>query len=150
MNYITYKNTYSKNITHIITKAHIVCNGKTMETIALWDTGAANTHITQNIIDTFELKSSKVVDTISHGGNVPCKKYIVGIILPTNGKIEDITVLSTTNMEYMGYDIGLVIGMDIINCGDFYIEHVNNKTIFAFRHPSEDIDNEIFIETNLF
>lgn len=150
MNYITYKNTYSKNITHIVTKSRIMYNEKNMETIALWDTGATHTHITKNIIDVLELKSSKSVSTISHGGNVLCEKYKVTIILPTNGKIKDITVLSTTNAEYMGEEIGIIIGMDIIQCGDFHIDHEDNKTVFTFRHHVEDIDDEILIETNLF
>lgn len=150
MNYITYKNTYSKSATHIVTNVCVECDGKTIETIALWDTGAARTHITETIIKKWELPSIGTVSTISHGGNVLCEKYKVTIILPTNGKIKDITVLSTTNAKYMGEEIGIIIGMDIIQCGDFHIDHEDGKTTFTFHHPVEDIDDEILIETNLF
>lgn len=150
MNYITYKNTYSENVDHIITDIYVVCDDKTIKTIALWDTGAARTHITENIVKKLKLRSIGSVNTLSHGGNVSSEKYVITLILPTNGQVEDITVLSTTNAKYKGYDIGVIIGMDIIQCGDFHIDHINNKTVFTFRHLSGDADDEVLIETNLF
>ena len=44
-------------------------------------------------------------------------------------------------VDDLGDDIDVLIGMDIIQHGDFSITNVNNKTTFSFRTPSmKEID----------
>lgn len=74
MNYITYENTYSGKVKHIITEAIICYNGKHMNTIALWDTGASRTHITEDIVDAFEIQALGEVNTRSHYGDTTSQK----------------------------------------------------------------------------
>lgn len=151
MGLITYKNTYSSIVTHIITEVTVHYNGKHMTTLALWDTGASRTHISQTLIDTMDISSlSGEIKTLSHGGTVISKKYKVDITLPTKGMIKDITVFDTTDIQIAGEDINVLIGMDIISCGDFHIDSTGDKPIFTFRHPSLDVSEDLFIETELF
>jgi len=36
----------------------------------------------------------------------------------------------------LGDDIGILIGMDVISCGDFAVTNRDNRTVFTFRMPS--------------
>ena len=150
MGYITYKNTYHSSINHIITNVTVVHNGINYNTIALWDTGAQHTHISQHVIEALNLVSFGETNTIAHSGAVSAKKYKISIILPTNGLVNDITVLSATNLKMYDIDIGVIIGMDIIKCGDFHIDNIEDRIIFTFRHWSNNIDEDEIIETELF
>ena len=150
MGYITYKNTYHSSIKHIITNVTVVHNGINYNTIALWDTGAQHTHISQHIIEALNLVSFGETNTIAYSGAVSAKKYKISIILPTHGLVNDITVLSATNLKMNDVDIGVLIGMDIIKCGDFHIDNVEDRIVFTFRHWSNSIDEDEIIETELF
>ena len=149
MNYITYKNVYSETHDHIITKAIICFEDKHMETVALWDTGAAHSHISEDVISAFNLKSCGEMSMSSHTGQSFSKEYVIDIELPSMAMIKNITVLSTANARYRGYDIGLIIGMDIIQLGDFRIDNTGETPVFTFRH-SCDGNEDVLIETELF
>ena len=104
---------------------------------ALWDTGATNCVITQKIIDDLKLKPIGMtkVNTASHV-EVDAEIYIVSILLPNKICVPNVRV---TKGNISGHD--LLIGMDIINRGDFAVTHNKGKTSFSFRMPSvEEID----------
>lgn len=149
MAYITYQNIYSTITKQIITEASIHYKDKRMSTYAIWDTGASNTHITENVIEAFEMESSGTKKAICHSGEILLSTYTVTIGLPTNALLENHIVYSTTNMTIKDFDIGLVIGMDIIRLGDFHFDNCEEKTIFTFRHPF-DGERDKMIITHLF
>jgi hypothetical protein len=109
--------------------------------IALWDTGATNTVITQNIIDVLTLKPVSFCKTHTPAGIFESECYYVNILLTNKVLIKNLLVLRGLSV---GWDI--LIGMDIISRGDFAISNFEKKTTFTFRIPSlETID---FINKN--
>jgi hypothetical protein len=72
------------------------------------------------------------------GGIVKCNSYFVSIWLPNRLCIPSIKV---SDGELTGNNIDLLIGMGIINEGDFAVNNQNYITSFSFRIPSmERID----------
>ena len=62
--------------------------------------------------------------------------YLVNIKLPNNVTVTGVQV---SRGGFSGGDV--LVGMDIINSGDFAITHTNNETKFTFQIPSQaDID----------
>lgn len=57
--------------------------------------------------------------------------------------------LYTPNLKYKDYDIGIIIGMDIIQLGDFRIDSIKEKIVFSFRHPYDGNEDKV-IKTELF
>lgn len=103
--------------------------------IAIWDTGATGSVITQKIVDKLGLiptgkttvhgvNSTQVVDT-----------YIVDILLPNNVNVENVNVM-VCEINSPGSD--MLIGMDIIGIGDFAISNASNHTEFSFCFPSHE------------
>ena len=107
----------------------------TRDCSAIWDTGATHTIITPKIVTEFE---SGKIDVIGvNGQRERTSTYLVDIWLPNRVCLPgiDVAVMSLSGNEDM------LIGMDIINLGDFVVSNYNGKTIFSFRMPSlESID----------
>ena len=62
--------------------------------------------------------------------------YLVNIGLPNRVLVQDVRV---SRLGFTGGDV--LIGMDIINTGDFAITHPNGETKFTFQFPPQaDID----------
>lgn len=99
---------------------------------ALWDTGATNSVITQKVIDELNLKPIGMtkVHTASHE-DVDAEVYMTSIFLPNKVCMPNVRV---TKGNIKGHD--MLIGMDIINQGDFAVSNHNGKTTFSFRMPS--------------
>jgi len=101
---------------------------------AIWDTGATNTVISQNVVDALNLKpiTFTYVNTVSQQ-NVLTPVFLVDVHL-YDGRlcIKDVNV--TLGDISGGADC--LIGMDIITLGDFSITNVN-QTTFSFRIPSQ-------------
>ena len=130
--------TYPKIVNKLITPINIMANGKTIQTTALWDTGATNCCIAQEIIGKLNLTSISMVSMLTPSGQASAKVYNVDIKLPNNVYVQDAQVIES---EISKQGIGLLIGMDIINYGEFAISNYDGKTKFTFRLPSkEDID----------
>jgi len=105
--------------------------GRGVNFMALWDTGATNTVITQKVVDALGLQSTGFA-TVSHAqGKKVVETYFVNIMLP-NGV--GVPMLKVTKGELDGPD--LLIGMDIIGAGDFAVTNYQNRTVFTFRVPS--------------
>lgn len=103
----------------------------------LWDTGATNTAITQKVVDECKLVPIAMKQIQHAGGIEACEVYLVNVVLRNNILIPQLRV-SKVNL---GPDIDILIGMDLINQGDFAITNKNGKTTFSFRIPSlETID----------
>lgn len=100
--------------------------------IAIWDTGATNTAISENLAKKCNLipigKSVSYTANGEHIGNT----YLIDLCLPNNVVIRGV---KATEFNSVG-DSDLLIGMDIISLGDFSISNFENKTTFSFRVPS--------------
>jgi len=72
--------------------------------------------------------------TVVHGvgGSEQAETYLVNVYLPNNVAFSNILV---TKGKLLGAD--LLIGMDIINRGDFAVTNKGGLTKFSFRYPSQ-------------
>lgn len=99
--------------------------------VALWDTGATNTVITQNVVDACGLSPVNYATVFHANGSCLAEVYLVAIMLPNGAGFSSVRV---TKGDLSGED--LLIGMDIIGAGDFAVSNANGKTVFTYRSPS--------------
>ena len=100
---------------------------------ALWDTGATNSVIIPKLAKHLGLKP--IDKTIVRGVNSEeeANVYLVDLILPNNVLFNNVKI---TESEFMGAEI--LIGMNIIQNGDFAISNAKGKTRFSFCIPPHD------------
>ena len=104
---------------------------------ALWDTGAVQSVITQRVVDACRLTPFDTMTIYGISGPERTDVYSVNVALPNGIAFPRLRVVKGSFI--MGADV--LIGMDIINQGDFAITHPGGKTKFTFRVPSQaDID----------
>ena len=105
-----------------------------VELKVLWDTGASLTFIKPRIRDKLKLcmfKTDASAEIAGLGGIFKADFSIASIILTENLKIDYCPVHV---LDYpVNYD--MVIGMNIINMGDFMVNNTDNKTSFSFVAP---------------
>jgi predicted aspartyl protease len=103
---------------------------------ALWDTGATGTVITQKVIDALGLKPIGMTMASGVDGEYMAEVYLVSVGLPNGIGFSKMRVTKGK----LGH-LDMLIGMDIITCGDFALTHHEGKTCFSFRcPPTEKID----------
>jgi hypothetical protein len=102
------------------------------ETRGIWDTGASRSVISQNVVEKLGLQPSgtAIVNTASEMG-CQTSTYLVDFLLK-DVKVSGVTVTVGTLMK--GFEC--LIGMDIINLGDFAVTNFEKKTCVSFRLPS--------------
>lgn len=98
---------------------------------AIWDTGATNSVITKNVVEKVGLKPSGRVECHGVHGTSTVDTYIVDIVLPNRVCIVNVQVSECNLLS--GIDV--LIGMDIIQTGDFAISNGNGKMTFSFCIP---------------
>ena len=104
--------------------------------MALWDTGATESVISQAVVDTCGLTPIGMVQVSHVAGVSSLEVYVVNIILPND---VEFPLLSVTKGSFV--DVDVLVGMDIIGEGDFAVTNQNGRTKFTYRWPSvEDID----------
>lgn len=109
--------------------------------VGLWDTGATGTVIQKRVADELGLSPSGrvLVRGVGKDGTpneFETNTYLINIYLPNKVALVGIKVSEGT---ISGAEV--LIGMDIIGCGDFVITNFNGKTMWSFRTPSgEEID----------
>jgi hypothetical protein len=108
---------------------------------AIWDTGATNTVISERVVKDCGLKPVGMAKVRQADGTTKdVNDYLVNIRLPNAAEVYNIRVTEGRLRD----QANVLIGMDIINKGDFAVTNYNGKTVFSFRIPStERID---FIE----
>lgn len=114
-------------------KVHIVSDNNTIEALALWDTGATGTCISERIVKDLGLVSTGKMTISTPSGQAETNTYLVDILLPNRVNITGAQVMDS-KIGDQGIDI--LIGMDIITKGDFSVSCLNGKTCFSFRMPS--------------
>ena len=108
------------------------------EYVAIWDTGATGTVITQKVVNDLGLKQVGVTQLTTVGGEKDdAPLYLIAIFLPNLVYLSELMVVQasvTGNAE-------VLVGMDIIGRGDFAVTNRGMETVFSFRMPSlERID----------
>ena len=102
---------------------------KTFE--AVWDTGATNSVISNNVISKLSLVPTGKTDVRTAAGTIEKNTYIVDIKLPNKIAFKDLMVTDGD----LGSQFDVLVGMDIISSGDFSISNTSNNTIFTFCYP---------------
>lgn len=98
---------------------------------ALWDTGATGTVITKRVAQELGILPSGQTLVHHANGSDIVNTYIVNVMLPNE---VGIPVIEVTEGDLNGFDV--LIGMNIIQHGDFSISCKNGNTIFTFQLPS--------------
>lgn len=98
---------------------------------AIWDTGATNSMITQNVVDQCGLKPTGITEIFTASGAAQTETFLVDIFLPNKVIAPDIKV---SRGDIFGAD--MLVGMDIISRGDFAVTTNAGRTVFSFRMPS--------------
>jgi len=106
-------------------------NKKSFQSMAVIDTGATGTSISQRFAINAQLKAYK--RTKIHGFDkvsiVPV--YNVDIILPNGIEFKNVKVAQFNTK----FDFDCIIGMDILRKGDMALTNANNEMVFTFRIP---------------
>jgi len=99
----------------------------------IWDTGATASVITKKIVKQLNLKP--IGKTLVQGvtGSATRDRFLVSFYLPNKVIIPFVSV---TECDALTGDFDILVGMDIINLGDFAVSNFNKKTSFTFRTPS--------------
>ncbi len=99
---------------------------------AIWDTGATNTVITENVAKQCGLVPTGLTQVHSVHGSKLANTYLVNVYLPNHVEVQGLRVTEGDLLEF-----DLLIGMDIISTGDFAVTNFRGKTMFSFRVPSQ-------------
>lgn len=110
------------------------------EFLAIWDTGATGCVISKKVVERCNLKPIGIKRVYTAGDTTGdgqiASTYLVSIFLPNLVVFPSVEVTEGTLI-----DADVLIGMYIINCGDFAVTNKDGKTVFTFRIPSiERID----------
>lgn len=110
-------------------------SGVTMETNAIWDTGATNCVITKSAAEKLGLKV--IEKAISNGvhGSQEVNVYFINLTL-NNQSISINTRVTEAAELSANHDKCCLIGMNLINLGDFSVTNFQGKTKMTFRVPS--------------
>jgi hypothetical protein len=100
--------------------------------VALWDTGATHSMITQAVVDACGLVSTGLTRVNHAQGTSQVETFVVNIRLPNDVTFPTIRV--TKGVLRGGPEV--LIGMDIIGAGDFAITNPNGNTKLSYRYPS--------------
>ena len=110
--------------------------GNSVRVLALWDTGATNSCISDEVAKQLCLIPTGKEEIRTPSGCSIRNAYLVDVCLPNNVVIDNLKVIDSA---IGAQGIGMLIGMDIIQRGDFSVSNYKGKTIFTFRIPSEGI-----------
>lgn len=133
---------HSGRVNRIITEVHISvafdpknqpANVQFFKTLALWDTGATHSILTDATVKSLSLKPTGK-RMVQHGGGLSeHNTHVVNFYLPNHVAIAG--VIATEHPENDG-SFGAIIGMDIMMGGDMSITNHQGETWFTFRFPS--------------
>ena len=127
---------YNNISNKLINEVEVFYKGKSVKCKALWDTGATDCCVSQDVVRQLSLISTGKANITTPNQTSERDTYLVDVSLPNNVRVNDLCVIDS-NIEKQ--NIGMLIGMNIINLGDFTVSNFQDKTTFAFRIPSESI-----------
>lgn len=117
----------------LINKSVVKIKDDTYKAETLWDTGATISCISHDVVQKLKLVPTGKRTISTPSGKEEVNTYLVDIELLNGVNIDDIEVCET---EIGKQQIDLLVGMDIINRGDFSVSNFNGKTVFTFSIPS--------------
>jgi hypothetical protein len=100
---------------------------------ALWDTGANRSCVSARLAERLALLKIDTADTSGISGEFSSFVHLVDIVLPNMISVRNVRVAEFIDDN----DFDVIIGMDIITCGDFAISNYGRKTLVSFRVPSQ-------------
>ncbi len=123
---------------YLVTDCNVYCPADTHKCMnvrqVLWDTGSTGTLISAQIVSSLGLLPIGKIGVSGYNKGVDVKNlYLVHIGLPTGD-----VVLNVQAMECDSDDYDVVLGMDIINQGDFAFTNKDGQSVFSFRIPSKE------------
>ena len=134
MNVFAFTTSYNYISNKLMNSVIAIYNDKTYESnLAQWDTGATNTCISKTVVEQLGLTPLGKVENQTASGIETVNQYRIDIKLPNGMLIKDVFVIDS---EIGNHGIDFLIGMDIINLGDFSVSNFDGKTTFTFRIPS--------------
>ena len=110
------------------------CKTIEAEVMALIDTGATNTSISNRLAASLGLKVIEQCEVDAAGGVHIANVYMIDVLL--RSMVEFTNVRSAEFIASNKFDI--IIGMDILTMGDLAITNHDNRTVFSFRVPPDN------------
>ena len=130
--------TLTGNALDIICSAN-VCNPSDLTRIngiqsdAIWDTGSQKSMISAAMAEVLKLPHVTFVNVVGVNGVVELSPvYLINLLLPNNIEFPALEVAVGQNIPANE----ILVGMDVINQGDFAISNSGGTTTFCFRTPS--------------
>ncbi len=108
---------------------------KAMPAKAQWDTGATGTCISKELAHKLNLIPIGMQQIHTPSGIGTVNQYKAHIVLNNEVIIQNTTVIDS---EIGSQGIDILVGMDIIQLGDFAISNYKEQTQFSFRIPSQE------------
>ena len=99
---------------------------------AMWDTGSNATILSTALIRELSPESFGKGGMIGIGGQSEGDTYLVHVSLPT----DDVITYQEVYEANLG-DYDAIIGMDIINRGNFHLDCDHGETLFSFELPND-------------
>lgn len=106
-----------------------------IETHGIWDTGATDSVITKSAAATLGLTTIRKAEVNGVHGKKEVNVYHVNLTL-NNERITVDTLVTECEELSADSSINFLIGMNIINLGDFAITNYQGETMMSFRIPS--------------
>ena len=132
---------YGRRVRELVTEVRIFSafnpshppdESQTKKYLAVWDTGATKSVITEKVVQECDLKPIGVTTVHHVEGESRSDVYLASIWLPDKVCFPQLRV--TKGMSGGGADV--LLGMDVICMGDFAVTNVDGKTNLSFRMPS--------------
>lgn len=116
--------------------------GKSIKIMAVWDTGATGTCISERVANDLQLVPiSKSMHNTANGPK-ECNDFIVDINMLDNIIIKDVRISDFAG----GPGVDALIGMDIITMGDLSITNARGQTVMSFRIPPDPINHIDYVK----
>jgi hypothetical protein len=122
-----------------------VKQGNSIKIHAVWDTGATRTFVSSRLSEQLDLIPIEFQQVIGATGNQMAGLVDLSLKLPNGLFISDKRAFICD----LPKSIDILIGMDIIQLGDFHISNAGGKTCFSFVIPSLPVPYNLADEANL-
>ena len=103
------------------------------DVMALIDTGATNTSISDRLAISLGLKAVEQCEVYAAGGVHIANVYMIDVLL--RSMVEFTNIRAAEFLANEKFDI--IIGMDILTLGDLAITNHSNRTVLSFRVPPD-------------
>ena len=108
---------------------------KTVDFPAILDTGATGCSITSRAARKIGAIPCRIKNVVGVHGAKQAQPYNIDLLLPSNVFIPD--VIASEMSDEANFDV--LVGMEVLNRGDFCVTNYQGKTVFTFRVPSLEV-----------